>query len=395
MTKRRWWLAVIALVALSVNLRPGATSLGPVLAEALDALGADAAFGGLLTALPGVCFAVFGSLAVAFAARVGLRHALWLGLAAAAAGLLARSVVADRWLFAAGTVVAFAGMAVGNVLAPPFVKRTFGESTASMMTVYAVMLSVGATLGSLLAVPLATLPGGWRASLGAWGVAAGLAALPMLVLAVRARGDRPASGHDTAGLGSLLGSRKAIALGVFFGVQSMQAYVQFGWIAQIYRDGGLDAAAAGQLASLIAAFGIPTGLVVPTLVARLADLRPVVAAFGVLLVAGYLGVWLAPTTVPWLWAIALGLSGGAFPMALALVTARTRDHHVTARLSAFAQTIGYTLAALGPFVVGALFAATGGWDVPLWLLIGSSAVLVWAGFVAVAPGAVDDELGRG
>ena len=29
----------------------------------------------------------------------------------------------------------------------------------------------------------------------------------------------------------------------------MQAYVQFGWVAQMYRDGGADAATAGLMAS--------------------------------------------------------------------------------------------------------------------------------------------------
>jgi CP family cyanate transporter-like MFS transporter len=41
----------------------------------------------------------------------------------------------------------------------------------------------------------------------------------------------------------------------------------------------------------------------------------------------------------------------------------------TAGLSAMAQTIGYTLAAGGPFLVGALHAATGAWTAALVLLL--------------------------
>lgn len=392
----RWglWLAAVVVVGISLNLRPGATSLGPLLAEVLADLGRTPAFGGLLAALPGAAFAIFGSLSPRLAARVGLNNALTLGMVAAAAGLLVRVLVPDATLFVAATLLAFAGMAVGNVLLPAFIKRRFpARLTAPMMSVFAVSLSLGATMGAALAVPLAeALPGGWRASLGFWGMSAALAAVPMLVLTLRERSDTVTSHALIAGFRGLVRSRKAVALGVFFGVQSMQAYVQFGWLPQMYRDGGLSAVDAGLMVTLVAGLGIPAGLVMPLVVARVRDLRPLIWAMGGLLVVGYLGVLLAPTSVPWLWALALGLSGAAFPMALALITARTRDPHITAELSGFMQGIGYTLSAVGPLVVGALYGASGQWLVPLVLLMATAAAMVWAGLIASAPGAVDDEL---
>jgi CP family cyanate transporter-like MFS transporter len=182
-----------------------------------------------------------------------------------------------------------------------------------------------------------------------------------------------------------------LALGIFFGTQSMQAYVQFGWIAQIYRDGGLAPELAGLMTSIIAALGFPAGLVMPLVVGRVRDLRPVIWAFGLLLAAGYLGVWLLPTTLPWLWAVLLGLSGFAFPTALALVTARTRHPRVTTQLSGFAQSVGYALAAIGPFLVGVLFEVAHSWTLPLLLLIGSAAAMIASGLVAAGPGYVDDD----
>ncbi|WP_232548759.1 MFS transporter [Propioniciclava soli] len=391
-TTRGAWLAVVAVVAVSLNLRPGATVVGPLMAEILADLGQGSTWGGLLTAMPGLCFAAFGALAVGLAVRVGLNRALWLGAAVTAVGLLARAFVPDAAAFLAFTALGYAGIAVGNVLLPGFIKRRFPGHVAGMMTLYSCLLAVGATLASAAAVPLASvLPGQWRGSLAVWGGVAALAVVPMLAVALtegsaRVRGPRPERGP------SLVRSRRAVALGIFFGVQSMQAYTQFGWAAQMYRDGGVDAADAGLLVSLIASFGIVTGLVMATVVERVRDLRGVVVALGVLLVVGYLGILYAPTTVPWLWAVSLGLSGAAFPMALALVTARSRDPHVTARLSAFGQSIGYALAALGPFAVGVIHGRTGSWTLPLWLLIGSAVVMVAAGLVASAPGDVDDDL---
>lgn len=394
--KAPFWLAATAVVLMALNLRPGATSIGPVISEVMSGLGQNATWAAILTAMPGLCFAFFGALAVSLALRTGLGWALVLGMSAAAIGLLARATSDGGASFLAWTVLAFAGMAIGNVLVPPFVKRWFPTRVPTIMTVYTVTLSVGATLPSALAVPLAhSLPGGWRASLGLWGVTAASAVIPLALLA-RREGlggwrRRPRTGERGV---PMWRSRKSVALGVFFGMQSMQAYVQFGWIAQMYRDGGLDQGTAGLMATIIAGFGIPAGLVMPTIVEKVRDMRWIIVGFGVLLVLGYLGVWLFPTRTPWLWSIFLGISGACFPTALALMTARTRDHHVTARLSGFAQSIGYTLAALGPFLVGWLFQLTGGWVVPLLLLIATSVVMIVSGIIAAAPGAVDDELTR-
>ena len=88
-------------------------------------------------------------------------------------------------------------------------------------------------------------------------------------------------------------------------------------------------------------------------------------AFGVLQISGWAGMLLAPGTVPSLWAVSLGLSGFAFPTAIALITARSRAPHVTAQVSGFTQSLGYLLAAAGPLAVGALHDLTGGWTVPL------------------------------
>lgn len=391
----RWGvpLAVAAVVLISINLRPG-TAVGPLLEEIVGALGQGSVWAGVLTALPGVCFALFGFAAVPLATRIGVHNTLWIGMALVAGGLLARPWIPVAPLFLILTGLALGGMSLGNVLLPAFIKRRFPGRVAVMMTVYSVLLAVGATIANAVEIPLAeVLPGGWRTSLALWGVAAAVAVVPMLLIAVRygpARLRRRTGGSGP----SLLHSRRAIALGIFFGIQSLQAYTQFGWAPQIFRDGGVGAHEAGLLISLIAAFGIPAGLVMPTVVERVHNLRPIIVTMGLLLVAGYLGLLWAPAAAPWVWAVCLGLSGWAFPMALALVTARSRDHHITARLSGFGQSVGYALAALGPFLVGLLHGATGSWVVPLWLLIATAVPFVVAGWIACAPGYVDDDLVR-
>ena len=378
------WLVVLAVVLVAVNLRPGATSVGPVLAEVQQGLGLSSTMAGVLTALPGLTFAAAGACAAAVSRRTGISGAVTAGLALVAAGLLARAVTGSVPVFLVLTVLAFTGMALGNILVPAFVKRHGGRRTAALNSVYTTGLAVGAALPLLAAGPLVQHgPGGWRAALGLWGLVALVALVPWLAVTARDRREAataPTRALPTPGPGrSIVRSRTAVALCAYFGIQSMHAYVQFGWAAQIYRDGGLDQGQAGLMAALVAAMGIPGGLLMPALVAGSPHLRRWILGLGVCMVAGYLG-------------LLLGVGGFSFPTALALLTARSRDPRVTARLSGFTQPVGYLLAAAGPFAVGALHEATGSWTVPLVLLMASGVLLVAAGSVAAAPRFVDDEL---
>ncbi|KRE93530.1 cyanate permease [Nocardioides sp. Soil774] len=381
-----------AVVLVSINLRPGASSPGPVLQEVRDGLGMSAGVAGAMTGLPGLCFGLVGALAVGFARRVGMTAAVATGLAAAAAGLLLRVTTDSVPLFLLLTVLALAGMAVGNVVVPAWIKAH--GHTVVLMTVYGTGLVVGGTLGSLATAPVSEASGSWRAGLGMWGL--------LLLLAVPVWGwvawreHRSPSEHSVssgpAPTGRIAHSPTAVALTVLFGVQSMHAYVQFGWLPQIYRDAGISASSAGALQALLSSVGIVGALVMPTVIARSRGLHAWMVTFGVMLALGYTGLLVAPATVPWLWALMLGLSGLAFPTAIALITARTRHPSVTAQLSGFVQPVGYALAAIGPFLVGLLHDATGGWSLVIVLLALTSVPLTLAGLRVASPTYVDDEI---
>lgn len=202
----------------------------------------------------------------------------------------------------------------------------------------------------------------------------------------------PSGGRAGAPRASLLRSPTAIALTFMFALQSLNAYTQFGMLPQILSDAGISPAQAGMLVGVIAGWGLVGGLVMPTVIARAPGLRFVVASFGALTTIGYLGLLLAPTASPLLWACVLGVGGFAFPTAIALLPARTRSPQITARLSGATQPVGYLLAAIGPILAGVLLDATGSAAVVLWFLAGTGVLLAIAGFRAGLPRIVDDEL---
>lgn len=130
----------------------------------------------------------------------------------------------------------------------------------------------------------------------------------------------------------------------------------------------------------------------PTVISRSRTLASWMVLFGAMTALGYVGMLVAPVAGVWLWAVILGVGGFAFPTVIALIPARSRDPHVTARLSGFAQPVGYVLAAIGPFAVGLLHEATGGWTAVLVLLACSGAVMTAAGLRVAGRVFVDDEL---
>lgn len=373
---------------------------------------------GMLTALPGLCFAVFGLLANRVSAWAGQVGALAIAAALTTIGLTLRVLTGSWVLFLLLSVVALAGMAAGNVVLPALIKKVFPRHSDAMATTYTTFLAVGATAPTLLSAALqrwgnAILsPGeGWRISLGVWSAIACLALIlwvlayaisPGLRRGGRVRRDltrteptQPTTAHRTDRKRSIWRSRTAVSLMFFFGLQSMQAYIQFGWVPAAFRAGGLTEGQAGMMLAIIAMGGIPGGLIMPTVAARSKPrtMKAWIILFSVLLALGYLGVAFLPTTLPWLWAVCLSISGFCFPTALALIISKTSNPLVTGRVSGFVQPVGYVLAALGPFLVGSAWQVVGDWP-PIFLVLSLGAIpLAASGIIAVSGRKVDVELG--
>ncbi len=364
-------LAVVALLLAAVNLRPAVTSLGPVLEEARAGLGMSATVAGLLTSVPAGCFALVGFVAPRLARRFGSEGVIGAGMAAVAAGLALRPLAGGTAAFVALSAMALAGIAVANVLLPVVVKQRFPDRVGMMTGLYAMALNLGASAAAAVTVPLAHASGGgWRFGLGAWAVLAALA-VPCWLAPVRGgaarspRAARDARTADARPAVRLTRSPTAWALACFFGLQSTAAYVIMGWLPQMFRDAGLSAEDAGLLFALTSVLGVPLSFVLAAVAGRLRHQSGIAVALGLFGIAGYAGLWAAPATAPWLWAVLLGVANCSFPLALTMIGMRGRDGATVVRLSAFAQSTGYLLSIPGPVLVGALYQHGGGWRPPL------------------------------
>ncbi len=390
------WAMVVAVLLAAVNLRTAVTSVGPLLDELQSGIGLGSTGAGVLTTLPVISFAVLGSLTPRLAHAVGEQRSLAGGLVLMTLGLALRATVTSPWQFLLLSVVALVGGAIGNVLLPVLVKRHFGGRVGTMTAVYTTGLAVGTTLAAGASVPLATRGGqvDWRVGLGAWAVLAAPAALVWLLLPGGGGAvSDAAGGRDERPRLPLRGSRTAWSLAVFFGAQSFQAYVAFGWFALFFRDqADVSAARAGLLVAVLAGLSIPISVVIPSLAGRMASQRPLVVGLTACYVVAYAGMLVAPRGGAWAWVVLTGIGSGAFPLALTMIGLRTRTAGATAALSAFAQSVGYVLAGTGPVLFGVLHGATGGWGWSFVLLFGALLVMAVAGWQAGAPRYVEDDV---
>ncbi len=378
------------LLLLSLNLRPAAVSVGPVLEELRDGLDMGPASAGLLTSLPVLAFAVFGALAPAAAARLGPHRVTFLALLAVVVGLAGRAVVHHEPSFLALSLVAVAGMAMANVLIPSLVRLHFPDRIGLVTALYTTALAVGLTASFLLTVPVADAFGSWRYGIGLWAVLAAVAALPWLGL-VRHDQQMDAPVRDV-GYRDIARTRMGWAMTLFFGLQSLMAYAVFGWFATLWRDAGFGPGTASAMVGIVAAMSIPLSLFLPQVVARPGDQRWVVVLVMSCYPVAYIGLVVAPHSLAVLWAVILGAALTTFPIVLTYIGLRTRTAGATAALSGWTQSTGYLLAALGPFGIGVLHEATGGWTVPLLVLTALSVPLFFVGLYVGKPAHIEDQL---
>ncbi len=380
------------LVLLSFNLRPAAVSVGPVLEEVRHGLGLSGAEAGLLTSLPVLAFAVFGALAPTIARRLGLHRALAASLVAVVLGLAGRAAVHSGTTFLALSAVALAGMATANVLIPSLVKLHFPDAIGRATAVYSTALAVGLTSAFLLTVPISDAFGSWRAGLGVWAVVALVALAPWLGLLGHDR--HLESGARSISFADVARTRIGWAMALFFGLQSLQAYSIFGWFAQLWRDSGYTAEQAGLLVAIVAGVSIPLSLWLPAASARREDQRGLILTVLGCYLLGYTLLLIDAHT----WAIPAALLVGVgccvFPVVLTLIGLRAHTPDGTAALSGFTQSLGYLIAAVGPFAIGLVYDATGGWTAPLWLLMVLVLPLLAVGAYAGRPAYLEDQLGR-
>lgn len=376
------WTMVVGIILISLTMRSPLTSVGPLLSSIRESLGLTNTVAGLITALPLLAFCALSPFAPGLARQFGLEKVLLYSLFVLMAGFAVRLMPATVPLIG-GTVLIGLAIAVFNVLLPSLVKRDFPLQVGIMTGVYTVSMNLCGALASGTSVPLARGLG-WNGALGIWGI---LVPVTALFWFLRIRSGRKAAGAMPGALKrrSLWRSPLAWTVALFMGMQSLVFYVTISWFPDLLVSRGLSDSSAGWMISLLQLSQLPVTFLVPILAGRMKNQRLLVIVMAVLMLASLGGMYLdigGNTLIP-LWIILLGIGGGtSFALAMIFLTLRTKDAQDAASLSGMSQAVGYLLAASGPTLFGWLHDVSGGWSIPLLLLLVVTGLLLLCGLGA-------------
>lgn len=391
--------ALSGIVLVAFTLRQAVASISPILGDIRADIPISTLGVGLLGTLPPVLFAVSGFTAPRVARHLGLDGGILLALVLMTTGQLVRAFAPGVTVLLVGSIVAFAGTGIGNVLLPSIIRRYFPDRVALLTAVYACIVGVSTAVPAALAAPIAQQYG-WRFSLTLWAVTSAVALIPWLVVLAQERRQR-LSDPDTVEspaapiVARLWRSRVALSVTALFSTSTICTYAAFAWLPEILQGvAGSTPTEAGVLLAVTGIISVPGALIAPLLVPRLRNVGWLIATGIASFALGYLGLLLAPAALPLLWALLIGSGSILFPVSLVLINVRTRTPGGTVALSAFAQGSAYALGALGPLLVGLLHDVGGGWTLPLLFLLGIALLAAIPAVTLARPAFVEDELAR-
>jgi len=347
--------AIVAIVAVALNLRPALAAIGPLLDMIQAATGATNTQASLLTTLPvfvmGICALAGGRLNKYLNERTGIA----LGVALVALACAARYVGTQTYGLLLTAVLAGVGIALVQTLLPAFIKRNFAHDMGRLFGLYTTGIMAGAAVAAASAAGLAGSVG-WPAALAFWSVPA-LLALPLWLNAAQDRADASSPLHRTARTAprSFWRNLRAWELMLFFGIGTGAYTLVLAWLPPFYTGLGWDPSAAGFLLGGLTLAEVMAGLAVSAWIGRFPDRRKPLAAVLTILICGLTCLILAPLKLALLACLLLGIGIGAlFPLSLIVAMDHLDDPAQAGMLAAFVQGGGYLIASVMPLLAGIL-----------------------------------------
>lgn len=360
-------LAVLCIVLVGIDLRPGIASMGPLLPTLRASFDMSNIEASILTALPPLLMGLMALPTPWLAHRLGRNRTIILSLGVLSIATMARALVNTPELLFLATALVGGGIAVAGALIGGFVKENFPDKTTLVMGIYAMSLGLGASISAGLTAPLEVLTQDWRISSGVWALR-GLSAIAAWY--VLARGEGRKARKATAAPRSRLPIRHGLAwrIALYFGFNNILFFGFLSWLVPIFIERGSDVVQASLiLTGFTVAFMVSNPLA--GLLGRSGNRRTQIALAATVALAGILGLILWPQGPGYLFvaAIALGV-GSSFTLGMTLPLDSAPTRLELNGWNAFVMALGYGMGALGPLAIGISRDLSGGFQLPLWLL---------------------------
>jgi MFS transporter, CP family, cyanate transporter len=373
LTKQRSLLLLAGLFLASLSLRPQLVGIGPLLSTIRHDLRISHATAGLLSTAIVLCMGLFAPAAFLIARRVGHRWTIAGALAVIAIFGLVRAHAKSGAGVILLTVPVGIGVAVAGSLMPVVVRESWPTRPVLATAVYATGIGLGAALSAAVAVPLAHALGSWRDSLTVFSLCTAGLLLAWTAL-TRGYGARVVAAPPVPR--PQVRSRTAWLLVAIFGLMSITYYGINAWLPSSFTERGWSPASAGALLTVLNGVTVLVSLLLALRGDLFGSRRFWLAWGAVLQLGGLLGVILVPAG-GWAWAAMIGAAIGVlFPSMMTMpLDVADRPPDVGA-MAALMLGGGYTLSAMGPFVLGLLRDTAGSFTLALWLIFGVTAVIL-------------------
>lgn len=365
-------LLLLALVLAAINLRPGITSLAPLIERIADELALSRMFISLTTALPVLCMGLLAPLAPRLALRLGLERTISVCLGVVVLALGMRLAAQNSAVLIASAVLLGTAIALAGPLLSGFIKRHFAGHMGQVVGWYSLSMAVGGAAGVVLTVPVTSLfAGAWPVGLAFWALPAALALL--LWCRLPTQPEAPAS-HEARGLPWR--EPRAWLISILFATQAGLFYALATWCVARYHEAGLTLMHANTLFSLSMLMGLPSAFLLPWLVQRFGNRYRLLTACAALSSLSLVMITGWPTLWPEVWALALGFGlSGSFALSLVLPLYEADSPLAVSRWTAMMLFMGYSVGSLTPVLSGMARDLAGNYQTPFMVLTGLALLL--------------------
>lgn len=342
-------LPLLAMILAAINLRPGITSLAPL----IERIAADLSLGrgviSLTTALPVLCMGLLAPMAPRLAQRFGLERTIMGCLALLGFALSLRLGGENSALLIISAALLGMAIAVIGPLLAGFIKRHFREQSGRVVGWYSLSMAAGGSAGAVLTTPVTHWFGdSWTLGLAVWALPGILASV--LWCSVRNTSD-PASGAEPIGLPWR--HRRAWLITIYFSLQAGTFYALATWLVARYGEAGLSPLRSNALFSLFMLVGLPASFIIPWLAHRLVPRHILLVTCGSTTAMCLAMITFFPLMVPELWAVLMGMSAtGSFSLSLLLPMHEAESPMAVSRWTAMMLGAGYCIACFAPVLAG-------------------------------------------
>lgn len=375
MINRKNIMLIIMVVMIALNLRAPVTCVGALVSDIQNSLGLSPEAAGSITTIPLLTFAAVSPTAVFLSDRIGTGKTLAGGLAVMCMGIVLRSYGGVFGLFA-GTVLIGGAIGLGNVMLPAVIKSEFPDRIETLTSLYTMIMQIVSAVGTAFSMPVASYAG-WHDSLFIWIFPAFIAMLSCLAnrnLNITVSGS---NGKKTR----IFKKKMTWWVTLYMGVQSFIFYCFIAWLSPMLQSRGWEENSAGYVLSLYVIMGMAGSAFLPVIMRKNKTQSGTGIQIGIMYFTGMIAVTAADSIMIQIAGTALCgfCSGLCISFSMALFGLHTDNGYDASKLSGFAQSIGYLIAAAGPVLWGRIYGLTGSFDIPFIILAACAALLIFLG----------------